>query len=148
MNQSRICITSAQSISGERALDAFADVLDTDDNTIDWEVVERECGPDAVVGRMEIVRRFRELYLQETGREIGATRARQLLREFRARGGYRLWRELIDVTDNKKLRRWAHACHHTYEFGVVLRVREELSAEEYYIWRHNDRAWKLEAARV
>ena len=77
MKQDRICITSAQGINAERALDAFPDVLDTEDNTVDREVVERECGPDAVVGRIEIVRRFRELYLEQTGRDIGAARARQ-----------------------------------------------------------------------
>jgi hypothetical protein len=55
----------------------------TYDGSIPWAMVEREIGPDAILGQVTIRRELEELYAQQTGKAVTAERARQLKRGFK-----------------------------------------------------------------
>lgn len=61
------------------------------------ELVEREYGPDPVVGRVDIREKFRVLYAEKTGVQIGEERARQLLKDY----VFDTWRSVPIITDKK-----------------------------------------------
>jgi len=73
--------------------------------SIPWSLIERECGPDAVVGRVAIRELFCRLYaLNPRCGEIGDDRARELLQGFRTDE----WRTL-PVTRRSTLQAYATA---------------------------------------
>lgn len=111
----RVFVNSAHSLSRDNVEEQFPEA--NADGSIPWEVVEREVGADAVVGRVAIRETFREMYEQQIGSAVGAERARQLL------DGYPFvqWRG-IAVTRRGDLLAWAKSKADDRAIGIAERT--------------------------
>ena len=97
----RVYVNSQQSLSRDKVLEAFGE-HSTLRGDIPRALIEKEYGPDAILGRVEIRERFRELYQLKTGSPIGAERARQLLHGYE----FDYWRS-TPITRQSSLQAWA-----------------------------------------
>lgn len=111
----RFYVNSAAAIGRDAVDSLFRSAADWH-GSIPMTMVEEELGPDAVVGCVAIRREFEALYAAATGTEVGAERARQLLRNFKKTTWHRL-----PATFTSSLSAYAVECAETRAAGVARR---------------------------